>query len=142
MMKQCSGKSRTKRARSIFVFCMLAYPVAHFIFSQCLQLNILYMAFHDYSENMFKPTFCGWDNFVAVFNLFKKVGTDNEWYAVRNSLSIFLLSILVNTPLTLMFSYLLYIKVKGYKWLRTLIYIPCIVSAVVLVLVFRSFVNS
>lgn len=142
MVKNTRKKTRAQRARSIFIFCMLAYPVLHFIISQCLQLNIFYMAFHNYSVNYLKPTFCGWDNFKNVFNLFKKVGTESEFHSWRNAFSIFLLNMVVNTPLTLMFSYLLYVKVKGYKIWRTLIYVPCIISAVVLVLIFRSFVNS
>lgn len=136
------AKSKRKRARSRFIFLMLLWPVLHFLLSQFLNLNMVIMAFNDYTLGANDPVFVGWDNFTGIFKLFDVTRVDNEWYAVRNTVSLFLLIIFICTPLALFFSYLLYIKVKGYKWIRVLLYLPCITSAVVLVLIFKSFMMS
>lgn len=103
---------------------------------------MIYMAFNDYTFGANDPVFVAWDNFKGIFRLFEPERINNEWYAVRNTLSIFLLIFLVCEPICFAFSYLLYMKVKGYKWIRVLLYFPCITSAVVLVMIFRSFMTS
>lgn len=141
-MKPAKAKTKRQKARSRFIFLMLAWPVVHFILSQFLNINMVYMAFNDYTLGANDPVFVGLDNFEGIFRLFKPEKIDNEWFAIRNTLSIYALIFFVCEPLSLMFSYLLYSKVKGYRWLRTLLYLPCITSAVVLVLIFKSFVTS
>lgn len=135
-------KKKRIRKRNLFIFAMLVLPVIHFILSQFLNLNMVIMAFNDYTLGANNPRFVGWENFTRVFNLFNRDRVYNEWYAVRNSLSMAALVLFVNTPIALAFGYLLYIKVKGYKWMRVVLYLPCVTSAVVLVLIFKSFMTS
>lgn len=141
-MKASKTKNRRQRAQGRFIFLMLLWPVIHFVLAQGLNLNMIIMAFNDYSLGANDPVFVGFENFAGVFRLFSRERIDTEWYAVRNTLSIYALIFFVCEPLSLMFSYLLYTKVKGHKWIRTLLYLPCITSAVVLVLIFKSFVTS
>lgn len=136
------AKKKRLRKRNIFIFAMLFIPVIHFILSQFLNFNMIIMAFNDYTLGANNPQFVGWENFTRVFNLFNRDRVYNEWYAVRNSLSMAALVLFVNTPIALAFGYLLYIKVKGYKWMRVILYLPCVTSAVVLVLIFKSFMTS
>lgn len=139
----CSGKrTKTSRKRSLFIFLMMAWPVAYFIFGQCLNLNTLWMAFHDYSTGYSHPEFVGFENFEKVFHLFDASRVDCEWIAVRNSLTIGLLTLFVHTPMSVFYAYLLYAKVKGHGWMKAVLYMPCIISAVVLVLIFKSFFTS
>ena len=142
MKRVVKPKTSRQRARSRFIFLMLCWPVVHFIFSQFLNVNMFIMAFNDYTFGASDPVFVGWDNFRNIGKLFNLERYNNEWYAVRNTLSIYALVFFVCEPISLMFSYLLYIKVKGYKWLRVVLYLPCITSAVVLVMIFKSFVTS
>lgn len=135
-------RGKRKRSRNIFIFLMLCWPVLHFILNQFLNVNMLIMAFNDYTFGANHPVFVGWDNFKLVFKWFEPTKINNEWFAVRNTGAIFLLSKCLLLPMELIFSYLLYTKVKGYKWIRYLLYLPCITSAVILVLVFKSFVES
>lgn len=134
-------KKRLRR-RNIFIFLMLALPVAHFCLSQFLNLNMFVMAFNDYTFGANHPVFVGWDNFRGVFRLFDRSLVNNEWHSVSNSLSLAFLTLFINAPISLAFAYLLYIKVKGYKWMRVVLYLPCVTSAVVLVLIFKSFMTS
>lgn len=144
-MREFKGKFWTrKRSRQVFIFLMLLIPVSHFIFTWALNLNMIPMAFKNYTTSI-SGEFWGWDklfeNFQGIFRLYNT--TDNmynEWYALRNSLMVGGLSIFVLIPATLFFSYLLYMKMPGYKVWQVLMYVPCITSAIVLVLVYRSFV--
>ena len=144
-MKEFKEKFWTrKRSRQLFIFLMMLIPVSHFIFTWALNLNMIPMAFKDYTTSL-SGEFLGWDNLFANFQgIFRLYDTDNnmyhEWYALRNSLMIGGLSLFVLIPVTLFFSYLLYMKMPGYKVWQVLMYIPCITSAIVLVLVYRSFV--
>lgn len=128
--------------RNIFITLMLLLPVAHFCLSQFLNLNMIIMAFNDYTFGANNPVFVGLDNFEGVFRLFDRDLVNNEWYSVKNSLSLAFLTLFINAPISLAFAYLLYIKVKGYKWMRVILYLPCVTSAVVLVLIFKSFMES
>lgn len=135
-------KSKAMKKRYLFIFLMLLWPVLHFILMQFLNLNMIIMAFNDYTLGANNPVFVGFENFAGVFRLFDISRVDNEWYAVKNSLSIAALTLFVNTPMALAFAYLLYVKVKGSKWMKVTLYLPCVTSAVVLVLIFKSFMTS
>ena len=135
-------KKKRIRRRNIFIFLMLAIPVANFLLTQLLNVNMVIMAFNDYTFGANNPRFVGFENFKGVFRLFNPEQINNEWYAVRNSLSLAFLTLFINAPISLAFAYLLYIKVKGYKWMRVVLYLPCVTSAVVLVLIFKSFMTS
>ena len=100
------------------------------------------MAFNSYALGPNEPVFVGWDNFVGVFNLFDSSIVNNEWQAVKNTIFLFCFIVCFCMPISLLLSYLLYTKVKGYRWLRTFVYLPCVTSSVVLVLVFKSFMTG
>lgn len=132
------SKWNRKRSRQLFIILMLAWPVAHFIFSWSLNINMIILAFQDFTTSI-EGVFVGFRNFRDIFRRFDPENVYNEWHAVRNTLSLLPLCILINLPISLMFSYLLYMKLPGYKIWQILLYLPCITSAVVLVLVFRGF---
>lgn len=137
-----TAKKKRIHRRNLFIFIMLAIPVANFLLTQLLNVNMVIMAFNDYTFGANNPQFVGWENFKGVFRLFNPEQVNNEWYAVRNSISLAFLTLFINAPISLAFAYLLYIKVKGYKWMRVVLYLPCVTSAVVLVLIFKSFMTS
>lgn len=140
--KILTDRQKRDRKRSLFIFLMLAWPVGHFIFTQCLNLNMFWMAFNDYTLGANNPNFVGFGNFEGIFNLFDGSLVESEWIAVRNSLSMGALVLFINVPIALLFAYLLYSKVPGNRWLRVILYLPCVTSAVVLVLIFQSFMES
>lgn len=141
-MNMGAKKSKALKKRNVFIVLMLIWPVLHFILMQFLNFNMVIMAFNDYSLGANRPMFVGFENFEGVFRLFDTSRVDNEWYAVRNSLSIAALTLFVCTPMALAFAYLLYTKVKGSGWMKVVLYLPCVTSAVVLVLIFKSFMTS
>ena len=126
----------------MFALLLMAWPIVMFVVSQVLNINMFVMAFHDYTFGVNNPKFVGFGNFLGVFRLFDGAKVSNEWGAVRNSLAVGGITLFVNAPLSLAFAYLLYLKTRGYKFIRTVLYFPCITSAVVLVLIFKSFFMS
>ena len=136
------AKKKKLRKRNIFIVLMLAVPLARFILGQFLNANMIIMAFNDYTMGATHPEFVGLENFAGVLRLFDTSKIQHEWTAVGNSFSIFFLTLFVNAPISLAFAYLLYIKVPGHKWMRVVLYFPIILSAVVEVLVFKSFFTS
>lgn len=132
------GLAEVRRKRKIFIVLMLAYPVLHLFLEWYLNFNIVNMAFRDYSLDIINGDFVGFDNFEAVFKMFDPSLEYPEYYALRNCLHLFLLVIFVNGPISLAFSYLLFLQVRGHKVLQYILYVPCITSAVVLVLAWRS----
>ena len=136
------AKKKKLRKRNLFMFLMLALPVARFVLGQFLNANMIIMAFNDYSMGTLNPEFVGMANFRGVLRMFDRSKVSHEWIAVGNSISIFCLSTFINAPLSLAFAYLLYIKVPGHKWMRIVMYFPIVLSSVVEVLVFKSFMTS
>lgn len=142
MMQVVGAKRKRRKSQSIFIFLMLLWPILHFILTQVLNISMVIMAFNDYTFGVNDPVFVGFDNFRGLFRLFSKDLIHNEGIAVRNTIFLFFFSLLICMPGSLLFSYLIYIKVKGYKWIQKLIYLPCITSSVVLVLVFKNFMQG
>src|SRR5690606_9832734 len=56
--------------------------------------------------------------------------------ALGNTLYLALLTLIVLIPLSFLLAYLLYTQVKGFKFLRTLFFIPVVISTVAVSLIF------
>ncbi len=133
------GMKDVVRKRKIFIVLMLAYPVFHLLLEWYLNFDIIYMAFRDYTFDIINGEFVGLTNFKGIFNLFNPSNnTIPEFYALLHCAQLMLLVIFINAPISLAFAYLIYLQVKGYKFLRYALYIPVITSAVVLVLAYRQ----
>lgn len=143
LMDTGAGKrTATARKRSRFILLMLLWPVVGTFLGTVLNWSAFWQAFFDFSMGAAHPEFTGLDNFRAVLRMFDTAKVNNEWIAVRNSVMIFFLTLLVHIPMSLIYAYLLWSKVKGHKWLKGAIYLPNIIGAVVLVMVFKGFFTS
>ena len=137
--KQENGMRDVVRKRRIFIVLMLAWPVFHLLLEWYLNFDIIYMAFRDYTFDIINGDFVGLHNFKGIINLFNtSKNTLPEYFALLHCAELMLLVVFVNAPISLAFAYLIYLEVKGYKFLRYTLYIPVITSAVVLVLAFRQ----
>ncbi|MBQ1210656.1 MAG: sugar ABC transporter permease [Clostridia bacterium] len=134
-----SSMQRIKRRRTLFAMLLISWPLFMFIFSQVINANMFYMAFHNYARAGTDPRFVGFDNFKGVMQMFDESRVINEWGAVKNSIEVGFITLFINAPISLLFAYLIFTKVPFYKQIRALLYLPCVTSAVVLVLVFRNF---
>ena len=127
------------RKRKIFIVLMLAWPVLHLFLEWYLNLDIIWMAFRDYTFDIINGEFVGLDNFKAIFQSFDpSKSIVPEYNSLIHCAELMFLVVFINAPISLAFAYLLYLQVKGYKILRYTLYIPVITSAVVLVLAYRQ----
>ena len=136
MIKQ-SSKKLQERNRKIFFACMVAIPLLQFfIFYICVNFNSLLLAFKNYSVSD-GESFAGFSNFKEVIDVLLhdvKYST-----AFKNSLILWLASLLLGTTLALFFSYYIYKKYFGSGLFRIVLFLPSIVSSIVLIVMFRYF---
>ena len=61
--------------------------------------------------------------------------------SLKNTLTFFLVSLLINLPLTVFVCYFLYKRIYGFKFFRIVFYLPAILPIVTLTGVFKSFIS-
>lgn len=128
-----------KTKRRIFVYGFIAWPLLHFfVFWLCMNIGTLTDSFFTYSIEGTKA-FNGLENYKEIIKIIlgqKDRGIFNH-HAVLNSLSLIPLSLFINLPLTVLFAYSIFKKVLGHKFFRIVLFLPAVVSSVVLCLMFR-----
>ena len=96
------------------------------------------MAFQTYNIKTFSFEWYGLKNFEVVF---KEIATnENIIKFAGNSLLYFSMGI-VTTMLALFFSYYIYKKMAGHKFFRLVLYLPSIISPIVIGLIYSYFMN-
>ena len=137
-----NGFATKKRADLIFCLLLLAIPMIQFaIFYIGVNINSFVMVFQKYEiidmETM-KGGFVsnGFNNFSAMV---QQMSTDRFDTAVSNSLTSFIFITLVGITLSLVFSLYIYKKLPGAGVFRVLLFAPSILSAVVMVTMFKYF---
>ncbi len=132
-----TGKKITKGRRGdlIFHLALLAWPLLQFaVFYVAVNLNSFKLAF----EKPLGGT--GWsDNFKYIFSatvlpdILKSVLTSIEFYAITT---------VVSVPLGLLFAYYIYKKAIGSKLFRFSLFLPSIISGMVMVVLFQFFMEQ
>ena len=135
-------KKSKQRDKNDIIFCaiMLFYPLLMFlIFYVYVNLNSFAMAFQkiDFIGN---KMFIGFNNFIDFFS---RIGKDKTAlnYAFINSLKVYIISLVVCMPLYLLFSFLLFKKCFLHKSMKLIFMVPQMVSAMVISLLFKKFVD-
>ncbi|MBR2374824.1 MAG: sugar ABC transporter permease [Clostridia bacterium] len=75
---------------------------------------------------------------------FNQLGTSGSdiTLALKNTMIFFVIGNFFMFPLALLFSYLLYKKIAGYKYFRIVFFLPSIISAVVMVTLYKNIING
>lgn len=135
------GWSRKNISKNIFVWTMLAYPLLLFlVFYIGVNASSFIMSFQEYHLNG-PATFAGLANFKQFLGeIFGNGALLN--IALSNSLKMYIISLVICMPLYLIFSYLLYKKVRGHRFIRFAIMVPSVISTFVFCLVFKYFVGE
>lgn len=134
-MKKFKLNERTQNA--IFVYGILIWPVIHFcIFWIGMNSSMIIQSFFDW------PTgeFVGFQNYIGVFKTFLGLQPAGQYEypkAILNSLSILPLTLFINIPLTLIFSYGIYKRWRGHSVYKVVLFIPMVLSAVIMCLAFN-----
>jgi ABC transporter, permease protein len=129
----------TNRNDFIFYCIMIAFPVLQFcIFYIGVNFNSLLLVFQKIDVMSNTITWTLTDNIVAALSRFKSV---QLVYAAKNSIVVYLLTTLIGMPLGLLFSYYIYKKMAFSGTFRVLLFLPSIISAIVMITIFQFFVE-
>ena len=128
-----------KKKERYFLILMLSFPVLHFlIFWLYNNLSAIFLAFQDANGN-----FNNYEHFKWFFNdLFSSVPRLAVREGLINTLIFWAFNTFVELPIAICISYFFYKKIKGYKFYRVVLYMPSIISAVIMATVFKNFSQS
>ncbi|MGX7131091.1 MULTISPECIES: carbohydrate ABC transporter permease [Enterococcus] len=87
-----------------------------------------------------KQVFVGLNNYKELFS--NPVLLNQLVNALKNSLIIFILTILIMIPLQIIFAYMIYSKTRGHNVLRTVLFSPQFISTPVIVFLFTLLLDS
>ena len=144
-IKNIKGKSSKKRGQIIFATVMLFVPIVQFIlFYICVNFNSVLMAFQKYTRTSmgWKTSFAGFENFESILKKIFVTQTTVFGPAFLNSFLMCFLNLTVKTGLALLFSFYICKRFFLHKTCRTLLYLPNIISSVVLVVIFKYFIDD
>lgn len=138
---ESSVKLKPKVKRALFYTAFIAFPILHYlVFYVFINFNSFLMAFRTYTLDPLKGMiyeFAGWKNFGDAWQLLVKSG-DRIWMSV-----LFLaISLFFSTPLALLFSYYIYKKRFMSGLFRVMLFLPQILSGVILGLLYRYMCNQ
>lgn len=134
-------KLNKKQKDLIFYILVLAFPMTQFaIFYLGVNFNSILLAFRSYDVMSGQYIWAGLNNFKEVFADLSNMAMFS--IAFRNSIIAFVFGMIFGTLFGLIFSYYIYKKFFGYKVFKVLLFVPSIISTVVMVTIFMQFVES
>ena len=95
---------------------------------------------YEYTASGTVATFVGFENFKYVINMF--LNSSDMMYMVKISVGLYVLETTVNTILCLFLSYYIYKKLFMSEFFRVILFMPSIISAVVMVTLYKYMVNN
>lgn len=133
-VQKSRGMTR-KTSSLIFYILMMTVPVIQFVLMYfCVNINSILLSFKEYTPSgdfvWLQEPFA---NFKEVF---AELASDRFHVAIENSLLAFVFSLLINIPLSLFFSYYIYKKFVGHNVFRVALYLPNIISSIVMVTIY------
>lgn len=135
--------TRTQR-RTLFFAGMVAVPILLFIVFYCIvNIDSIFLAFKTYTLDTEKveyvEKFVWFDNFKFVLEMLS-YGDNSKM--VTNSLLLWVLKLFIGLPVSIIFSYYIYKKYIGSGFFRVILFLPNVISNLVMVYLFRLFANN
>lgn len=134
-----------QKNKYLFVGSMVFLAVVNFVIFYCaVNVNSIMLAFKEfigYSETGKELYRFSWHNFEILFKQLRDPASD-ILPALKNTVIFFVSNTLVMLPLCYFVSYFLYKKIFGFRVFRVVFFIPSILSAVVLVTVFKEMIKT
>lgn len=129
-----------KKTDALFVYGFLAWPLLHFfIFWFCMNVGTVYDSFFEIMIDGKTREFVGLENYKEICRIIfglKDRGILN-YHGVLNALSLIPLALFINLPITILFAYGIYKKLPLHNTFRIVLFLPAVISSVVLCLAFR-----
>ena len=148
MAQQTSGKPKEissfmkKRTKNLIFYCiMIAFPVFQFCyFYLAVNFNSILLAFKSYDVYSGTFSWVGTENFERFFDFCTQ--TRMVAKMTGNSLIVYAFNLIVGIPLALFFSYYIYKKFPAYGLFKVMLFLPSIISSIVMVVLFKGFVEE
>ena len=132
--KKANRKEKLKT--DLFCYALLIVPTINWvIFWLMVNVDALILPFQDKETGAFT-----WGYFKVILEGFKSGGT--LAVAFKNTLIYFFTGLITGYLLSLFCSYFLYKKIVAYRFFTIILMIPAIVSSVVLISIYKNFINS
>ena len=128
--------------RFAFYMAFMIIPIIHFfVFYLYVNINSFVMAFQsytlDYDAGKIVTGFAGLNNFKIAWDSFSRYP-----YMLKNSIIFVSIDLFVSQPLAILASYYIYKKKPGAAFFRTVLYLPQVLSSIVLGILFKYVVQS
>ncbi len=128
------GFEKIKLHRTLFIIGMLSIAILNFlVFWLYVNFNSILMAFRQQTKDGLVWTM---ENFSRFFREVK-ISDFQIGLAIKNSVLLFVVGSFFTLPLSLLFAYYLYKKVALAGFFRVIFFLPSIISAAVLVTLFK-----
>ena len=98
-------------------------------------INSIYYSFTKWNGGG-TPELLWLENYIRLFQ------DGNYWVVVKNTLTLTVFTVVFQISLGLIFGYLLYLTVRGFRFFRTVYFLPVVVSAVTIGIMFALFYNG
>ena len=138
-IKNIMAKHAGKKNIYIFMFAMLCVPVLFFcVFNLGVKVNSVLLSLKQYDRGDYK--FWGLGNFQQVF--YDLANNYEVREATKNSIIFYLVNMLVIMPLSIFTSYFIYKKIPGSGFFKVMCYLPQMVSAIVMTLMYKYLIDK
>ncbi len=136
-----SSLGKKNREQKIFYWAVLALPLLHLlIFYFIVNFRSILFSFQKYNNTT--QTYFGF-TFQNIAQVFKDVTFDPLLVdAAKNSMLLYLCGLIFGTGLGLLFSFYIYKKYFAAEFFRVMLFLPQIISATVLALIYKFMVEE
>ena len=129
-----------KRRNLVFYILLMAIPIAQFCYFYIgVNFNSILMSFQVY-DPLTNATEWTFQQYSKLFDDF--INLPNLRYAAKNSLILYGVKLGVCMPLALLFSYYIYKGMKCASFFRVVLFLPSMISGIVIVTIFASIADK
>ncbi len=140
-MGKKGGMQKQKRKDLLFFISLVVLPLTQFfLFYICVNFNSILLSLKEYDVITSETTFVWFKNFSKFFTEFSTTTTFTT--AIKNSLISWVVNVCVGIVLGMIFSYYIFKKMPGHGFFKVMLFMPSIVSSIVMVAVYRQFVEK
>ncbi len=133
--------SDKKKKDYLFAYGMIAYPFLVWAFFFLVgNTSAILMAFQKFDIEGNASWYFG--NFRDAWNMIFNEENSLVMIGFKNSLKYWFFTQVCATPITILFSYLIYKKIPGFRLMRILMMVPSIISGFVMIMVMKFFING
>ena len=127
----------------LFVISFLALRVLNFlVFYVYVNFDSFFMAFQrPITGSGFGATEWSLENFKTILNLLDSSAGGELLGALLNTVLFYVAGMVIGLPISVLMSYFIYKKIKGYKMFRFVTYLPNIITSSALVILFKNAVG-